>query len=209
VLWTHGPRVGPAVLYWGELAVLVLVAWGLSRLRWTPLKLRDWLLLGIGFSTFSWLGLGVVVAWLFAMAWRERNAASMPAGKWRFDLVQLGLALLSLIALVVLVVAVRYGLLNDPDMHVVSPVSGPGALNWFADQSVDALPVAGAVSVPMWVYRAAMLAWAVWLAVALIGWIKWALAAWTRGEWWMPLRGPKAAPAAPPAAPPTTDAPGD
>jgi hypothetical protein len=63
--------------------------------------------------------------------------------------------------------------------------------------------------VPMWVYRAAMLAWAVWLAVALIGWIKWALAAWIKGDWWKPLREPKAAPAAPQAAPPANDAPGD
>jgi hypothetical protein len=190
VLATHGPRVGPAVLYWGELLVLVLVAYGLSRLRWTPLKLRDWLLLGIGFSTFSWIALGWVVAWLFAIAWRERSGASV-AGKWTFDAMQLGLALLTLIATVFLVAGIPEGLLGAPDMHIVGP-DGYGSLQWFADQSRDALPTAGAFSVPMWAYRAAMLAWALWLAMAVLRWMKWALKAWTSGGMWRRLRKPKA-----------------
>ena len=62
LLGTNGPRLGPAVLYWPELAVLVLFAWLLGRIDWTPLRTRHWLLLGLGFSTFNWPVLAIVVA---------------------------------------------------------------------------------------------------------------------------------------------------
>jgi hypothetical protein len=191
VLLTHGPQSGPAVLYWGELLVLLLVAYGLSKLGWTPLKLHDWWLLGIGFSMFSWIGLAIVVAWLFALAWRERHGAAM-TGKYLFDGMQIVLAWLSFAAALALITTIPYGLLGTPDMHIVNPISGDSALRWFADQSSDALPQAGAISVPMWLYRTAMLAWALWLANAVLGWLRWGLRAWLDGGYWRPLRKPKA-----------------
>jgi hypothetical protein len=57
-------------------------------------------------------------------------------------------------------------------------------LHWFADQSNGALPRAGALTLPLWAYKAAMLAWALWLANALIGWLRWGFRAWTRGGYW-------------------------
>lgn len=194
VLATHGPQSGPAVLYWGELLVLLLVAYGLSKLGWTPLKLRDWLFLGIGFSTFSWIALAVVVAWLFALAWRERQGATVE-GKFRFDAMQVLLAGLSLAAAIALITAIPYGLLGRPDMHIVNPIGSDGVLRWFADQSNDALPQAGAISLPMWLYRAAMLAWALW---------RWGLRAWIKGGYWRPLRKPKVASTATPPIPPAS-----
>ena len=193
VLLTHGPQSGPAVLYWGELLVLLLVAYGLSKLGWTPLKLHDWWLLGIGFSMFSWIALAVVVAWLFALAWRERHGAAV-SNKYRFDSMQIVLVWLSFAAALALITTIPYGLLGTPDMHIVNPIGGDGALRWFADQSRDALPQAGAISVPMWLYRAAMLAWALWLANAVLGWLRWGLRAWLDGGYWRPLRKPKAVP---------------
>jgi hypothetical protein len=186
ILFTHGPRVGPAVLYWGELAVLLLVAWGLSRLRWTPLRLHEWLLLGLGFSTFSWLALAVVVAWLFAMAWRERNPEAIRS-KLVFDVVQLLLVGLTLTAVLGLF-SIRNGLLGLPNMHIVDPQGGAAALNWFADQSADQLPTAGVLSVPIWLYRTAMFSWSLWLAIALVRWMKWGLRAWMAGGYWRRLR---------------------
>ena len=191
VLLTHGPQSGPAVLYWGELLVLLLIAFGLSRLHWTPLELRDWLLLGMGFSTFSWIAPAVVVAWLFALAWRERHGAALP-GKYRFAGVQIALVGLSIAAILALITAVPFGLLGQPDMHIVNPTDGDGVLHWFADQSGDALPSAGVVSVPLWLYRTAMLAWALWLANAVLGWLRWGLRAWLAGGYWRPLRKAKA-----------------
>src|SRR4029078_7423228 len=51
VLAAFGPRVGPAVLYWGELVVFIAVAWLLGRWARSPLKFVEWLLLGLGLST--------------------------------------------------------------------------------------------------------------------------------------------------------------
>ncbi|MEO9079963.1 MAG: hypothetical protein ABI268_11720, partial [Rhodanobacter sp.] len=48
VLWTWGPTDGPAVLYWSQLLVLLAAAWLLARYAPTPLRLRHWLLLGLG-----------------------------------------------------------------------------------------------------------------------------------------------------------------
>lgn len=182
VWFTHGPRSGPAVLYWGELIVLLAVAFALARSRHAPLGLRQWLLLGIGFSTFSWPALLLVVAWLFALGWRARLAPERLGG-W-FNLVQVGLALLTLSAYAVLLQAIPHGLLGLPDMHVVGNGSSAHDLRWFADRSEGSLPTAGAVSVPLWVYRVLMLAWALWLANAVIGWSRQAFAAWTQGGYW-------------------------
>jgi hypothetical protein len=185
LLATGGPAAGPAVLYWSELAVMLLIAWALSRTRRTPLRFHHWALLGIGFSTFSWLALIVVAAWLFALDWRARsNALRSPLA---FDFAQIGLVALTLIALLCLAAAIPQGLLGAPDMHVAGNGSSAQALRWFADRSADALPVATAVTVPLWVYKVAMLAWALWLANAVVGWLRDGFDAWTRGGYWRAL----------------------
>lgn len=182
LLATFGPPVGPAVLYWGELVVMIALAFALARTRRTRLQLRDWLLLGLGFSTFSWVALLVVVAWLFAFDWRARG--DLPAIRWQFNLLQVVLALLTLVAVGCLVSAIPQGLLGQPDMHVTGNGSYAQSLQWFTDRSVDALPQASAISLPLWVYKVLMLAWALWLANALIGWLRDGFAAWTREGYW-------------------------
>lgn len=194
VLGTSGPRVGPAVLYWWEIAVLVLVALVLARLGWAPLTFTQWLLLGLGFSVFSWLALAVVAAWLITLEARRRLETEVPW--WRFDLMQLALVAFAAVALGCLVAAVPSGLLGSPDLHLTGNGSTPTALRWFADRSDGAIPAAAAVSLPMWVFRLAMLAWALWLAFAVVRWLRWGWACMTAGGGW--LRRPRRAPAAPP-----------
>jgi hypothetical protein len=210
VLATWGPAVGPAVLYWGELVLMIAIAWALTRTRRAKLRFVDWLLLGLGFSTFSWGALIVVVAWLFAFAWRGRG--EMPKGTTNFNVLQIALAVLTVFALLSLISAIPQGLLGQPDMHVVGNSSGAHALRWFADRSADALPQASAVSVPLWVYKVLMLAWALWLANALIGWLREAFAAWTKDGYWRsrPAPATTTAPvpsASTPSSPPTAPAP--
>jgi len=184
VLWAWGPATGPAVLYWPQLVVLLLVAWLLARQAPTPLRLRHWLLLGLGFSAFDWGAFVLVVGWLILLGLRARLAE--PAGwpRWRFNLAQLGLAVLTVFALLVLVGAVPKGLLGQPDMHVAGNGSTAWALRWFADRSSGDLPAAGVLSVSLWWYKLAMLAWALWLAYELVGWLRWAFEAWSRGGYW-------------------------
>ncbi len=182
LLAAFGPAVGPAVLYWGELVVMIAIAFALARTRRTRLRFHDWLLLGLGFSTFSWGALLVVVAWLFAFDWRGRG--ELPAVSWRFNLVQVALVVLTVVALMALASAIPQGLLGQPDMHVTGNGSSTQSLQWFADRSTDALPQATALSLPLWVYKVLMLAWALWLANALIGWLRVGFAAWTKDGYW-------------------------
>ena len=187
LLAAFGPRVGPALLYWGELAVALALAFlltqALTRRGWTSLRPHHWFLLALGFSTFSWGALALIVCWLLALDWRQR--APVSAWKtWQFNGVQIGLALLSLAALICLFTAIPAGLLGHPDMGVAGHGSYDNNLNWFADQSAGKLPTITLVTLPLWAYRAAMLAWALWLAWSVIGWLRRGLAAWMRGGYW-------------------------
>ncbi len=201
--WTisaSGPRLGPAVLYWGELLAMILIALALSRSARSSLKLHDWLLLGIGFSTVSWFGLFVFAGWLFLIDWRKRLN---PEGSyWRFDLLQIGFVMLTLAALIALFVALTTGLVGQPDLHVISRGWGAGDLKWFNDLSDSVLPQGSAVTLPIWLYRALMLAWAFWMAWSLVRWGRNALAAFMHGGVWQPVFPPRKPAVAPvPAAP--------
>jgi hypothetical protein len=183
-LFAFGGGVGPAFLYWAEVVVFLIVAWLLGQLRHSPLKTYEWLLLGIGLSTLSWGVLLAVGAWLFLMRWRETwDGDKLP--RWRFNAIQVLLALFTVLAVSSLVFSgIRYGLLAHPDMGVAGPGSGGNTFSWFMDQTASALPRPSVISVPMWVYRTLMFAWAFWIAVALARWLRFAWRAWTaRGFW--------------------------
>lgn len=182
VLLTGGPLLGPAVLYWAALAVMLLVAFALSRSGRTPLRLHHWLLLGLGFSTVSWAALVLVVGWLLAVDWRERNGAEL-TGRQRNG-VQVALGLLTMLALLVLVSVIPAGLLGQPDMQVLGNGSNSTELRWFVDRSGASLPQTTIVSAPLWVYRVVILLWAVWLASALLSWLRWTWQAMGSGGYW-------------------------
>jgi hypothetical protein len=182
LLATQGPRLGPAVLYWSELLVLILAAIILGRTTLAPLKTWQWLLLGLGFSTFAWPALAWVAIWLLASGARERWDANTIW--WRFNLVQLGFAGLTVIALLMIVSSLPNGLLGVPEMSVTGNGSYGNALKWFADQSTSVLPTAGAWSVPLWVYKVSILGWSLWLSFALLRWLPWVWRSFSSQGYW-------------------------
>jgi hypothetical protein len=186
ILAVGGPRLGPAVLFWSVLVVLVLVSLGLGRIQGTPLRSHHWLLLGLGLTQVPVAAAVTVVAWLLALGWRRSRGNQVP-GRW-FDLVQVGLAALTVIALCVLLVSIRTGLLGLPEMQIEGNGSSGPLLRWYADRAGASLPSAWVVSVPLLVYRLAMLAWALWLAQALLRWLRWGWESFSHGELWRPLR---------------------
>ena len=183
ILGTTGPKLGPAVLYWSELAALVLFALILGRIGLTPLKTWHWLLLGLGFSTFNWAMLAVVVAWLLACGAREKLKAD-DLSWWRFDLVQIVIGGLTVVALLGVVAALPQGLLGTPDMHIAGNGSGGHSLSWFADRSDSGLPIASVFTVPMWIYKTLILAWALWLSFALLRWLPWVWQCFSSDGFW-------------------------
>jgi hypothetical protein len=182
LLYVSGPRLGPAVLYWSALLVFVALAFALARSGLTALPFRDWLLLGLGLSTVSWWVLALLVGWFVALKQREHRSPS-PI-RWRFNLQQLALIGLSLAALLSLVGAVPTALLSSPDMMLTGNGSWGHELHWFADVSADALPQVWVLSVPLWLYKGAMLLWAIWLSFALLRWVKLAWQALQVGGLW-------------------------
>jgi hypothetical protein len=169
ILFASGSGVGPAILYWGELAVFIVIALALGRVRRTPLGTRDWLLLGLGLSTFSWWVLIVFVAWLFVL---DRRPQLRLEKRWQFNTAQILLAVFSVAALGILVSAIPNGLLGHPDMGVIN--GSDDTLPWFMDRTAAQLPQPLVFSVSIWFYKLAMLLWALWLSFALLRWLPWA-----------------------------------
>jgi hypothetical protein len=190
VLYAGGSGVGPAILYWGELIVFILVAWGLGRSRSGTLRSHEWLILGIGLSTFSWSALLLFAIWIFALRWRREMAVERLSAR-KFNLLQIALILLSLVAVFSLVAAIPFGLLANPDMRVVGLGQQANDLSWFNDQAPGALPTPWVLSLSLWWYKAAMLLWALWLAFALVRWLPIAWTALGAGGFWR--RTPRAA----------------
>jgi hypothetical protein len=197
--WTlslGGPPLGPAVMFWPLLAVFAALAYALGRFcaatQWTPLRFHHWLLLSIGLTQVPVPLAALVVAWLLALGWRARHGLEVP-GLW-FDLVQVLLAGFSLLALMILSFAIQQGLLGQPEMQIAGNGSHAGYLRWYQDRAAARLPQPWLLSVPLFVYRLAMLAWALWLALSLVRWLRWAWACFSEGELWRARRRVAASP---------------
>ena len=46
------------------------------------------------------------------------------------------------------------------------------------------MPSAGALTIPIWIYRGIMLAWSIWIAQSLIRWLGWIWKSWNEGGLW-------------------------
>jgi hypothetical protein len=193
VLFVGGPRLGPTVLFWPVLLVVAALAFALGRVPWTPLRARHWLLLGLGLTQAPLPAAALVAVWLLALGLRGRLSEGQrmrsPAA---FDLLQIVLAGLTLAALVALLWAIQLGLLGTPVMQIAGNGSEYGALRWYQDRAGALLPRPWLFSLSLWFYRLAMLAWSLWVAQALVGWLRWGFRQWSAGGHWLPLRAPRA-----------------
>jgi hypothetical protein len=200
LLWLSGPQLGPAVLFWGLLAVLIVIGIALARLPLTPLRAHHWVLLLLGLSQSPLWSAAIVVALWLLLGLRGRVRADLPAR--RFQLMQIGLAVLTLAAGGLLFQAVAHGLLGYPDMQIAGNDSYDHSLHWYQDRFGKELPRAAVLSVPIWIYRVLMLLWSLWLANALLGWLRWGWIQYGQQGLWKKVE--RVAPVAAPA--PTADA---
>jgi hypothetical protein len=72
-------------------------------------------------------------------------------------------------------------------MQVAGNGSSDTVLRWYADRVTGETPPAGVLSLPIWIYRVAMLLWALWLAASLVRAIGPAWRAFTEGGAWRPI----------------------
>lgn len=189
ILLAGGPRRGPAVLFWGEVLAIVLLAVFLGRIKMTPLSVPQWFLLGLGLSQVSAPVAATVVIWLFLLGVRRERGAGLRQ-RFAFNALQLLLVFSTLCALLALFAAVTQGLLGSPEMQIGGNGSYGHSLIWYQDRCAGILPAAWVLTVPILVYRGLMLLWALWLAFALLGWLRWGWQGFAEGGCWRP-RPPK------------------
>jgi hypothetical protein len=205
-LWADGPQRGPAVRFWAVLVFAVIAASTLSRVPRSPLKLREWLLLSLGFTQVPVALSLIVVGWLFLTRWRGTPSfQSLPP--WAYNTCQAILIGLTLTALVIFIVIAAAGLLGQPEMFIGGNGSTRSRLDWFLARSSPELATPGFFSISIWFYRLAMLLWALWLATALIRWLRTAWQHSSTGGHFRPPAPPPARQADPSATPATTPSP--
>ncbi|MBW1643056.1 MAG: hypothetical protein JRJ76_09480, partial [Deltaproteobacteria bacterium] len=161
ILMTTGPRLGPAVLFWSYFAVIILAAFGLGKVTWTPIKTRQWLLLGLGLTQIHPLAAIMIVGWLLALGLRQKHQFSK---SWfSFNATQIILVAWTVIA-------------------------GNGSsdfwLHWTQDRIDGTMPQPHVLSLPLFVFRILMLLWALWLAHSLLKWLRWGWQCFSEGGLW-------------------------
>lgn len=180
IVATGGPGVGPAVLWWGVVAAMVLLAGILSRIPGQPLGFWSWFLLLLGTSTVGKLTAIPFVVWIVASLLRARAKPE----RWShrtFALVQIAATLLTLVAWGTLLATIPRGLLGRPDMLVAMPMEGYA---WFVDRIDGTFPQPWQLVLPLWLWRVLLLVWCIWLVRACLGWGKWGWDACTAGGIW-------------------------
>ena len=181
-LFVGGPLMGPAILFWSVVLIILLVAFGLGKTGMTPLKFHQWFLLGIGMSQSNIAASVLVVGWLIILELRHKAKPDMD--KTTFNMMQIGIAALTIFAISSLIMAIIQGLLGHPDMNIIGNQSNSRLLKWYQDHSSNVIPQAWIISIPMLYYRLAMLTWAMWISFSLINLLKWGWKNYTEPVIW-------------------------
>jgi len=194
--------LSPVVGFWSYLAFILAAALILGGFKASPLSRRQWFLLALGLSQIPAPEAMLAAAWLFALGLRHTYA---PKDGWfSFNAMQTGLAALTAAGLFCLYTAIERGLLGDPLMQVAGNGSSARLVRFTFDRVAGMIPDTMVVSAPLVFYRLAMLAWSLWMALALLSWLKWGVARFTEGGAWRraALRLPRFSRPARPAPPP-------
>lgn len=182
VLAVGGPLLGPAVLIWGALVIALVLACWAPRVLPGLMGRPAWIVLVLGVAPVSLGALAVLAGWFGALQARRHWAGR--GGRGLRIAVQLALVLWTLVAIAALLDVLRTGLLGYPDLLIAGPGSNSHLLSWLNDRFSERTASAWVLSAPLWLYRGAMLAWALWLAASLLRWVAWAWAAFSAGEAW-------------------------
>ncbi len=183
VWYVSGPQMGPAILFYSELLIILLVSILLGRSKLTPLKSYHWMILGFGLCQSGLIPCLIIVFWFIALRIRREKGGLLSEG-W-FNFTQFLLIILTIATVGALAFAVRNGLLGHPDMLISGNDSSSYLLRWYQDRITDTvLPQPMVVSIPIMAYRITMLTWALWMAFHLLHWTKWGWECFSKGNIW-------------------------
>ena len=171
VWFVKGPQTGPAILFYSEFLIILLVAIALGYSNLTPLSSIKWIILGLGLSQSGMIPCLVIVSWFIALQLRKSKGSILSGGM--FNSLQIVLVLITILSCGAIIYAVQHGLLGHPDMQIAGNNSNSYYLRWYQDHISSILPRPLVVSIPLMAYRILMLLWALWLAFNLLAWVKW------------------------------------
>ena len=135
-----------------------------------------WLLLLLGVAPISLWGALAVVGWFFALAWLPSPQQLQHLGcdeQAARGTMPFALGLWTLFAAIALYLTIQRSMLGYPDLLVGGNGSTPFELNWYQDRFQNQPDADWAISMSLTAYRTMMLAWSLWLAFSLLGWIRW------------------------------------
>ena len=145
VLFLGGPVLGPAMLFWGFLAVVITLSLVLVRIPGLPLTRTDAVLLSLGLSLCNLPATLLVALWLLLLRFRN-TLLGFSERRWLKNTLQVFIGLLSAITLFLLVSSVHDALLDTPDMQITGNGSTAYFSQWFNDHSTGQLNDAWVVS---------------------------------------------------------------
>lgn len=181
LLLAGGPAWGPAILFWGYLIAVLAAGFILGRTAVSPIQSHQWMLLFAGLTQVPVPVALIIVLWFIIVHKREKKPFEH---RVLFNLTQVGIGILTAAAVGCLTAAVYTGLAVQPDMQVEGMGSSNTTLVWYTDRVTGDLPTPWFVSVPLLVWKVAMLAWALWLAASTVRWARWAWRSYTVGGIW-------------------------
>lgn len=179
ILFTNGPLTGPSVLFWTQIPIWLCVAYILSRFVFIPLSFVQWFILLFGLSQTNILFTAIIISWFVVISLKNYLIDNFGYKRLVYGCV----IAISLLFLYSLFEGVSNGLLGTWNMKIIGNNSQLiyengnqlWKLIWYQDLSNGELPQAKIISLSIWIYRAMMVVWSIWLSFSLVRWIKWAL----------------------------------
>ncbi len=178
LLHLSGPAIGPVVLYWGQLVGFAVLAFLIGRVAWfrtvTPLNTTSLFLLGAGISINWWPGLVIILGYFVAISLYAEYRQSVEAPSvLHAKIVRLMLLLSGVGVLLMTVLFVPFSLLGTPDVTIVGNQSSMYMLNWYQDRSDGLTSTIAMYWIPVFVFKAVLMLWALWLSQRLMDWTRW------------------------------------
>ena len=172
---------GPAILFWWTLALIAIVAALLGAVPNLPMKWWEWGLVAVGLAQLPPAAMVPIVLWFVILSWRRQRPYE---AWWRFDLVQMAIVGLTLVAIVTMYAAAHSNLVLEVDMQVAGYGSTTEHLRWYADRADGRLPSPSIVSLPIPVYRGLSFLWALWAVLLIVRSARWGWSSFSSGGWW-------------------------
>lgn len=177
VLATGGPLVGPAVLFWSLLVLLVVLSVLLARYAPTPLGTFSWLVLLFGVAPISYGAAFMLVGSIVGYCLLPRASRILPEHRVaeHATTIKTLMILMALLATAMLYASVKGALLGFPDMLITGNGSDAFRLNWYQDRFQEQAESAWVLSISLVAFRVLMLVWSLWMAFSVVRWVRWGI----------------------------------